>query len=66
MPQDGVFAVGEAGIRLGETLAQDMIAVPIGPEMRMAVAGSPAYLASHGYPESPDDLSAHNCINLRR
>ena len=55
----------DAGVRLGETLAQDMIAVRIGPDMRMAVAGSPDYLATHGSPNSPDALSAHSCINLR-
>jgi DNA-binding transcriptional LysR family regulator len=55
----------DAGVRLGETLAQDMIAVPIGPEMRMAVTGSPGYLALHGSPHTPDDLANHNCINLR-
>lgn len=55
----------DAGVRLGETLAQDMIAVPIGPDMRMAVVGSPAYLSTHGTPQSPDDLARHICINLR-
>jgi DNA-binding transcriptional LysR family regulator len=54
-----------AGVRLGETLAQDMVAVRIGPDMQMAVAGSPAYFAAQGVPLTPDDLSRHNCINLR-
>ena len=55
----------DAGVRLGETLAQDMVAVRIGPDMEMAVVGSPAYLEAHGAPATPDDLSRHNCINLR-
>jgi DNA-binding transcriptional LysR family regulator len=55
----------DAGVRLGETLAQDMIAVRIGPDLQMAVAGSPGYFAKHGLPHTPDDLAKHNCINLR-
>ena len=55
----------DAGVRLGETLAQDMVAVRIGPDMRMAIAGSPGYLAARGLPQTPDDLAHHNCINLR-
>jgi DNA-binding transcriptional LysR family regulator len=55
----------DAGVRLGETLAQDMVAVRIGPDMQMAVAGSPAYFAAQGVPHTPDELSRHNCINLR-
>jgi len=55
----------DAGVRLGETLAQDMVAVRIGPDMQMAIAGSPGYLVTHGSPQSPDDLANHNCINLR-
>lgn len=55
----------DAGIRLGETIAQDMVAVRIGPDMRMAAVGSPAYFAGHGTPRTPRDLAAHNCINLR-
>jgi DNA-binding transcriptional LysR family regulator len=55
----------DAGIRLGESLEKDMIAVRIGPEMRMAACASPAYLKSHGTPQSPQDLSVHKCINLR-
>ena len=55
----------DAGVRLGEQIAKDMIAVPIGPKMRMAVVGSPAYLARRGAPKSPRDLSGHDCINLR-
>ncbi|WP_024352792.1 LysR family transcriptional regulator [Brevundimonas naejangsanensis] len=55
----------DAGVRLGEQVAKDMIAVRIGPEMRMAVVGSPDYLAAHGRPEIPQDLMHHNCINIR-
>jgi DNA-binding transcriptional LysR family regulator len=62
---DIVAARFDAGVRLGETIAQDMIAIPIGPDMRMAAAASPAYLARHPAPATPHDLSDHNCINLR-
>ncbi|MBZ9799329.1 LysR family transcriptional regulator [Mesorhizobium sp. ES1-4] len=55
----------DAGVRLGEQVAQDMIAVRISPDMRMAVVGSPAYFASRPKPRAPQDLTAHNCINLR-
>ncbi|SEJ89462.1 DNA-binding transcriptional regulator, LysR family [Sphingomonas sp. OV641] len=55
----------DAGVRLGEALAKDMIAVRIGPEQRMVVIGSPAYLAKAGVPRTPQDLSGHQCINLR-
>ncbi len=55
----------DAGIRLGEHLAEDMIAVPIGPDMRMVVVGSPAYLATRPVPQTPHDLTAHACVNLR-
>lgn len=55
----------DAGVRLGETLAQDMLAVPIGPELRMAVVGSPAYLSGRDEPREPGDLSVHDCIGLR-
>lgn len=55
----------DAGIRLGEALAKDMIAVPIGPQLRMAVVGSPSYFAAHPPPRTPQDLAEHNCINLR-
>ncbi len=54
----------DAGVRLGEAVA-DMIAVRIGPDMRMAVVGSPSYLARHKPPQTPQDLTAHNCINIR-
>jgi len=55
----------DAGVRLGEQVARDMIAVRIGPDMRMAVVGSPAYFATRPKPRVPQDLTAHNCINLR-
>ena len=55
----------DAGVRLGEHLAEDMIAVPIGPDMRMIVVGSPVYFADRPLPTTPHDLTAHACINLR-
>ena len=55
----------DAGVRLGETLAQDMVAVRIGPDMRMAVVGSPAYFAGRPLPRTPHDLAEHVCIGLR-
>ncbi|MGH7005551.1 MAG: LysR family transcriptional regulator, partial [Alphaproteobacteria bacterium] len=55
----------DAGVRLGEQVEKDMIAVRIGPELRMAVVGSPAYLARHAKPATPHDLTQHVCINLR-
>lgn len=55
----------DAGVRLGEQVAKDMIAVRISPEMRMAVVGSPSYFRQHLWPETPQDLTAHNCINMR-
>lgn len=55
----------DAGVRLGEQVTRDMIAVRIGPDMRMAVVGAPAYFAGRPKPRTPQDLTAHNCINLR-
>lgn len=55
----------DAGVRLGEQVAKDMIAVRIGPDMRMAVVGSPAYFGRRSAPKSPHDLTEHRCINLR-
>jgi DNA-binding transcriptional LysR family regulator len=55
----------DAGIRLGEQVAKDMIAVQIGPDMRMITVASPAYFASRKAPKTPQDLTAHICINLR-
>ncbi|NPT37759.1 LysR family transcriptional regulator [Paraburkholderia xenovorans] len=55
----------DAGVRLGEQIAKDMIAVRIGPEVRMAVVGSPDYFARHPRPRTPRDLIRHNCIAVR-
>ena len=55
----------DAGVRLGEQVAKDMIAMRIGPDMRMAVVGSPAYFSHYPKPVIPADLMAHNCITLR-
>ncbi|RUM26844.1 LysR family transcriptional regulator [Rhizobium vallis] len=55
----------DAGVRLGEQVAKDMIAVRIGPDMRMAVVGAPAYFDKRPKPLTPQDLTDHNCINLR-
>lgn len=55
----------DAGVRLGEQLAKDMVAVRIGPEMRMAVVASPAYFERYPIPEAPQDLTEHNCIGSR-
>jgi DNA-binding transcriptional LysR family regulator len=55
----------DAGIRLGERLAKDMVAVRIGPEMRMAAVGAPSYFARRPRPKKPQDLTGHECINLR-
>jgi DNA-binding transcriptional LysR family regulator len=55
----------DAGVRMGETVAQDMIAVRIGPDMRMAAVASPAYFATRSIPQTPHDLADHCCINLR-
>jgi DNA-binding transcriptional LysR family regulator len=62
---DIVAAGYDAGVRMGEQVAKDMIAVCIGPEMRMAVVGSPAYFEHHELPKTPQDLTAHKCINMR-
>jgi DNA-binding transcriptional LysR family regulator len=55
----------DAGVRLGEQVEKDMIAVPIGPELRMAVVGSPAYFAGRAPPRTPQDLTGHACLTLR-
>jgi DNA-binding transcriptional LysR family regulator len=55
----------DAGVRSGEQVAKDMIAVRIGPDMRMAVVGAPAYFRKRSEPKRPPDLVNHNCINLR-
>ena len=56
----------DAGVRYGEYLAKDMIAVRIGPDARMVAVGSPDYFERHGRPEAPADLQSHNCIGLRQ
>jgi DNA-binding transcriptional LysR family regulator len=55
----------DAGVRMGSTIDKDMVAVPIGPPLRMAVVASPAYFAAHGKPKTPKDLTSHRCINQR-
>jgi DNA-binding transcriptional LysR family regulator len=55
----------DAGVRSGEQIAKDMIAVRIGPDIRMAVVGAPSYFAKRPPPRKPQDLTEHNCINLR-
>lgn len=55
----------DAGVRLGDTIDKDMIAVPIGPPLRMAVVAAPDYFAQHAKPKNPRDLVNHNCINMR-
>ncbi|WP_279060824.1 LysR family transcriptional regulator [Lelliottia amnigena] len=59
---DGRF---DAGVRLGEQIANDMVAVRIAPDMQMAVVGSAAYFAKNGVPETPEQLENHRCINMR-
>ena len=54
-----------AGVRLGDQVEKDMVAVRIGPDLRVLVVGSPSYFANRPPPRTPQDLSAHNCINLR-
>ncbi len=55
----------DAGVRLGEQVAKDMVAVRIGPDMRMVVVGSPQYLQQHSSPSTPQELQNHRCINMR-
>jgi DNA-binding transcriptional LysR family regulator len=55
----------DAGVRLGEQVAKDMVAVRIGPDTRMAVVGAPSYFANRTRPETPQDLTSHDCISLR-
>jgi DNA-binding transcriptional LysR family regulator len=55
----------DAGVRAGEQVAKDMIAVRIGPDIRMAVVGAPSYFRERSEPKTPQDLISHNCINLR-
>lgn len=55
----------DAGVRLGNQVAKDMVAVRISPDLRIAVVGAPGYFASRPRPATPQDLAQHNCINLR-
>jgi DNA-binding transcriptional LysR family regulator len=55
----------DAGVRWGEQVAKDMIAVRIGPDMSMAVVGAPSYFEKRPLPKKPQELTEHNCINLR-
>jgi DNA-binding transcriptional LysR family regulator len=55
----------DAGVRLGDTIDKDMIAVPIGPKLRMAAVAAPSYFAKNPKPKRPQDLTTHSCINLR-
>ncbi|NIE64465.1 LysR family transcriptional regulator [Burkholderia sp. Ax-1719] len=55
----------DAGIRLGESLDEHMVAVPVTPMLEMAIVGSPEYFARHGIPETPSDLMRHNCLSYR-
>lgn len=55
----------DAGVRRGRLISQDMIAVRISPDIRMAVVGAPAYLSRRPAPKGPQDLTAHSCINMR-
>lgn len=55
----------DAGLRFGESLQQDMVAIPVGPEIRFVICASPAYLQKHGIPAAPHDLLQHQCIQFR-
>lgn len=55
----------DAGVRLGESVEKDMIAVRIGPDFRLVAVASRDYFARHGTPEHPEELLRHNCINIR-
>jgi DNA-binding transcriptional LysR family regulator len=55
----------DAGIRMGESISKDMIAVRIGPDWRLAVVGSAAYFEHHPVPATPHELTAHDCVNIR-
>jgi len=56
----------DAGVRLGESLDKDMIAVRISPDWRLIAVGSPAYFKTHGFPQQPQELVSHKCINQRQ
>lgn len=63
--QDIVAERYDAGVRMGDQVEKDMIAVPIGPELRFGVVGAAGYLGDHPAPLKPEDLIGHKCINLR-
>jgi DNA-binding transcriptional LysR family regulator len=56
----------DAGIRMGEFIATDMVAVRLTPPLRLVIVGSPDYLARNGYPRTPTDLASHACVRIRR
>ncbi|QDQ29204.1 LysR family transcriptional regulator [Chitinimonas arctica] len=62
---DIVAAGFDAGVRFGERLQQDMVAIPLGPPQRFVVVAAPAYLARHGMPNHPQDLQRHACVGIR-
>jgi DNA-binding transcriptional LysR family regulator len=62
-PLDIVAEGYDAGIRLGEVIDRDMIAVPVSGELRLVVVGAPSYFARHPKPKHPRDLVEHECIN---
>lgn len=62
---DIVSARLDAGVRLGYSVAKDMIAVRVSPDIRFAVVGAPSYFADHSAPKTPQDLTQHRCVNLR-
>jgi DNA-binding transcriptional LysR family regulator len=55
----------DAGVRMGDTIDRDMIAMPISPKLRMAAVATPDYFAKHAKPKRPEDLTKHRCINIR-
>ena len=61
---DIVAAHYDAGVRLGEQIAKDMIAVRIGPDMRMAIVGAPSYFETHARPKQPQDLTQHTIVSI--
>jgi DNA-binding transcriptional LysR family regulator len=60
---DIVAEVYDAGVRLGEVIDRDMIAVPVSGDLRLAVVGAPSYFAMHRKPKHPRDLVEHECVN---
>lgn len=55
----------DGGVRYGDTVSEGMIAMPVGPDVRLLCVGTPQYFEAHGRPQVPQDLMAHNCINVR-